>query len=137
LKSKFRQNFVLILSTFWCFDVPKYRFQCRNRIFDFCFDFDLLLSNTPTKHYPNFVEISMFRFRDRIFDSDIGILISVPHFDINVEIEIQIPINFDNFNEKCHIKSKLISIGIPIKIQTKLISVEPLVTHYWGKYWIL
>jgi hypothetical protein len=41
-------------------------------------------------------------------------------------VKIEIPISFDNFNQKWRRKSKLISIGNPIKIPTKLISVETL-----------
>jgi hypothetical protein len=51
--------------------------------------------------------------------------VSYRNFDSNVEIEI--PITVDNFNQKFRRKSKLISIGIPIEIPAKLIPAETLV----------
>jgi hypothetical protein len=95
-----------------------------------------------------------FRFRHRNYDSDFvfGVPFSVPDFNIHVEIskhfslkyckstflfwllngisiptvgiKIKTPITFDNFDQKFRWKSKLISIGIPIEIPTKLILVD-------------
>jgi hypothetical protein len=70
-----QRNVILISSKFRCFDFPKFRFQCRNRNFDF----DEI--EIPTKFHTDFVEISMsqseFRLRCRNrnfgFDFDIGI----------------------------------------------------------------
>jgi hypothetical protein len=46
-------------------------------------------------------------------------------FDVGIGIKIEIPITFDNIDQKFRRESKLIiSIWIPIEIPTKLISVE-------------
>jgi hypothetical protein len=96
------------------------RFQHRNSNSDF--DFGIGISIPTLEFQPTFfTEISQNLFLFWLF---IGISIST------VEIEIEIPITFDNFDHKFRQKSKLSSIGIPIEIPTKLISVETLVVSF-------
>jgi hypothetical protein len=79
LKWKFRRNFILIWS----------KFRCRNRNFDLGFDFDigiLILISISEWEWEFWFRHRTFDFGIRNFDYEIGIPLSVPDFDSNVEI---------------------------------------------------